>query len=143
MRLWPHPLGAIALASLLVASAATEVCASGAAPSRKSAISEIYLTFDPFEVSVLENYRVRGLLTLEIALAVHDSELRHKADKQKARLRDAFVRALISYGTRVAQVTRPPDLDAISEKLQAETDDLLGHAGARVLILQAYLRRTG
>ena len=132
------------IAALLALSvfASASAWASGAAPSRKSAVSEAYLLFEPFQVSVLENYRVRGMVTLEVYLQVPDEDLRHKTEEQMARLRDAFVRALADYGTHVAQADRPPDINIISRKLQDATDELMGR-GAHVLITQAYVRRTG
>lgn len=129
---------AFALLFLLVIP---DLAHASAAPERKGAVGDAFVAFDPFQVSIVENFRVRGLLMLEVYLKVPDKELRHKAESNLVRLRDAYVRALSDYGSVVAQADRPPDVQLIAEKLQAATDEKLGHAGAAVLITQAYIQR--
>lgn len=114
----------------------------GAAPARKGAVSETFLTFDPFQVSIIEHFRMRGLLIIEIYLQIPNKELHHKAEENSVRLRDSYVRALSDYCTVVAQANRPPNIGQIADKLQAATDERLGASGAKVLITQAFVQRS-
>jgi flagellar basal body-associated protein FliL len=126
------------LAAALAAFALVPVQAQAAA--HKLTASPDYIALDPFMVSVVENFRVRGFLVLEFALHVTDRHQQEAIDALTPKIRDCFVRTLMEYGAKVATVKRPPDLDGILARLQSETDSMLGVGNARVLITQALVR---
>lgn len=117
--------------------------ANAAAPARKFAVAKEFVPLDPFTVSVVENYKVRGLLVLEVTLQMTDSRDADAVDKLLPRLRDTLVRSLMEYGAKVAMVTRPPDLGGIARRLEVEVNHLLGAGKAKVLITQALVRPLG
>lgn len=135
-----HGLSSAAFLAASFLLMAAPAAAEGAS-TYKSALAPTYVTFDTFTVSVLENYKIRGILTLELALNVPDKTIRREAERQKPRLRDAFVRLLIDHAAQVLEIDRVPDLDGLAARLQDVCDQSLGQAGARVLITQAHLRR--
>lgn len=113
------------------------------APAKKLTASRAFLTLDPFMVSIVENYRVRGFLVLEVTLHVPDEERQKGAQALSPKLRDSYVRALMEYGAKVATTKRAPDLAAITQRLQGQTDVVLGSGAARVLLTQALVRPLG
>jgi flagellar basal body-associated protein FliL len=119
-------------------AASTPVLASASA--HKITASPDYIALDPFMVSVVENFKVRGFLVLEFTLHVRDSHQQDVIDTLRPRIRDQFVRTLMEYGAKVATVKRPPDLDAILARLQVDTDSMLGAGTAHVLVTQALVR---
>jgi hypothetical protein len=110
------------------------------APAKKLTASKAFLTLDPFMVSVVENYRVRGFLILEVTLYMPDKNEQEGAEVLSPKLRDAYVRTLMEYGAKVATIKRPPDLTGITTRLQGQTDGIFGASKVRVLLTQALVR---
>lgn len=117
--------------------------AEAAAPARKGPVAQTYLAFDVMTVSVMEHRRIQGLLILEITLHVPEHDAQLKALALKPRLHDAFIRQLLDYGSKIAVIDRPPDLAAITARLQREVDQRLPGAGAKVLLTQVLVRPIG
>jgi hypothetical protein len=126
--------------SLLLAAGPALASEHTPAPAKKLTSSRAYLTLDPFMVSIVENYRVRGFLILEITLNMPDEDGQDGATIMAPKLRDSYVRALMEYGAKVATTKRPPDLTGITTRLQSQTDGVLGPGKARVLLTQALVR---
>ena len=134
----------LSLAALLVLT--SPALASGddgsptPAPAKKLTASKAFLTLDPFMVSVVENYRVRGFLVLEVTLYMPDKHEQEGAEVLSPKLRDSYVRALMEYGAKIATTKRPPDLTGITSRLQGQTDGIFGANKVRVLLTQALVR---
>ena len=131
---------ALIFAALLALAAPALASELTPAPVKKLTASRAFLTLDPFMVSIVENYRVRGFLILEITLHAEDKDAQESVDVMRLKLRDSYVRALMEYGAKIATVTRPPDLTGIATRLQTQTDGVLGAGKARVLLTQALVR---
>jgi flagellar basal body-associated protein FliL len=102
----------------------------------KIAISESYLTLDPFYTSIVDGDRPVGLLMVGIGLDVPNAALRGKVTEVMPRLRDAYVRSLIGFSTASVRVWRQPDVAGMADRLQRVTDRVLQRKGARVLLAQ-------
>jgi len=143
MRSSPLILFTMAALLALAAPALASSSESGSptpAPAKKLTASRAFLTLDPFMVSVVENYRVRGFLILEITLYMPDKHEQEGAEVLSPKLRDAYVRALMEYGAKIATTKRPPDLTGITARLQGQTDGIFGRSKVQVLLTQALVR---
>jgi len=75
----------------------------------------------------------RGVLTVECGLDVPDEKLRKLARLSLPRLRAAYVQAVQTYAAGLPAGS-PPSVDFIGRELQRQTDQVLGRAGARLLL---------
>ena len=128
----------LCVAFLSVVTAVAPALAS--APAHKLTASPDYIAMDPFMVSIVENFKVRGFLVLEFTLHVTDRHEQDLIGGMRPRIRDEFVRTLMEYGSKVATVKRPPDLEGILARLQQDADGMLGQGTAHVLVTQALVR---
>ena len=133
------------LAALIVAAnTAPALAAGGGEPTRalrKFTTAESYVMVPPFAISVIERNRVRGIFVVEFGIDVPDADLRAKAEEILPRLRDVWLRTLSLYGQTMLRTDRQADIDSLAARLQAATDQSLGAPGARVLMMQAVVRK--
>jgi hypothetical protein len=104
-----------------------------AASEKKKGGGDSFLQFPIMTATLNMGGGRRGVLTVETGLDVPDGGLRARADSLQPRLRDAYVRYLVTYAASVTPGT-PPDPDAIGAALQRATDQVLGKPGARLLL---------
>jgi flagellar basal body-associated protein FliL len=109
---------------------------------RKTTQSESYVVIEPIYASILDGTRPRGLLLVEFGLDVPDAGLRERVNQGLPALRDAYVRALLTYAATAVRPWRQPNVEDISKRMQAITDRSLGKTGARVLMAQTAIRLT-
>ena len=102
--------------------------------------SESYVMIEPFYASIIEGSRPLGLLMVGIGLDIPDTSLRERVDHEMPRLRDAYVRSLMSFAAVNARAWRQPDVADMAERLQSVTDHYLARKGARVLLAQVMIR---
>lgn len=102
--------------------------------------SESYMMIDPFYTSIVEGQRPQGLLMVGIGLDVPDKTLRERIDREMPRLRDAYVRALMSFAAVSARSWRQPNVSDLADRLQTVTDRYLARKGAKVLLAQVMIR---
>jgi len=121
---------------VLGASSAGEARASGAALGEPR-----HVFLKPLVVSVMRDMRVRGLLSLDVGLELTDPDSRSDVEKLMPRLRDRYIQALTYLASNRIDVSRPVDIDALNNVLQAATNKTLGADTARVLISGATVRR--
>ncbi len=133
----PHRIGTLVLALLLALAPAARAAEHAPAPAKKLTASRAFLTLNPFMVSIVENYKVRGFLVLEVTLHMPRKDGQEGAEIMSPKLRDSFVRMLMEYGAKIATIKRPPDLTGITARLQEQTDGVLGPGKARVLLQAA------
>jgi len=141
---------AILLASAMLALANPSALASGsgegegggARAPRKFTTAESYVVVLPFAISIIERNRVKGIFIVEFGIDVPDAELRAKAEEIMPRLRDAWLRTLSLYGQTMLRTDRQADIDSLSARLQTATNQGLGAEGARVLMMQAVVRKS-
>lgn len=133
------------LSGLIALSAAMPARASEGgehtpAPTKKLTASRAFLTLEPFMVSIVENYRVKGFIVLEVTLHLPQEDAQTRADDLSRKLRDSFVRTLMEYGAKVATISAKPSLDGITARLQTQADGVLGQGKSRILLTQALIR---
>lgn len=103
--------------------------------------SESFLGLDPLYTSIMDGNRPLGLLMVGIGLDIPDKELRERTDREMPKLRDAYVRALISYTATHVRSWRQPDVASLADRLQQVTDRVLGKKdAARVLLGQVAIQ---
>jgi hypothetical protein len=137
-RALPPVLAVCFSVAIVLAATAT---ADASSPRRKGVNPSGHVPFQAMTISIIENYRVRGLFTLEIGLDVPDTDLRAHVEKILPHLHDAFVRNLTVYGSTSMVASKPANLDVISQRLQAEADRIIGQKGAAILFNHALVRR--
>lgn len=102
--------------------------------------SESYMPLDPFYASILDGQRPQGLLMVGLGLDVPDKALRERIDREMPRLRDAYVRCLMSFAATNVRSWRQPDVQDMADRLQRVTDRYLTNKGAKVLLAQVMIR---
>ncbi len=132
-------LAAILAAGLLHPAAAQDTKTPAA---RKTTQSESYVVIEPFYATILESARPRGLLLVEMGLDVPDANFRGRVSQALPVLRDAYTRSLLVYASTAVRPWRQPSVEDIAGRLQAVTDQVMGHTGARVLMAQTVIRIT-
>ena len=66
--------------------------------------------------------------------------MRENVNRSMPVLRDAYLRSLMAYTSTHVRLDTPPDVGAISDRLQGVTDRALKKKGARILLRQVALR---
>lgn len=117
----------------VVAAAPALGTAAAHAEEKKKGGGESFLQFPALTAAILRPDGRRGVLTVEAGLDVPDGGLRGRAESSQPRLRDAYVRFLLSYAASVPP-GGPPNPEAIGAALQRATDQVLGRPGARLLL---------
>lgn len=133
---------------LIAAALAVPAVASEAAPApkkpdkqeRKITSAESWVSVEPIAVAILRQNRIQGMFLVEFGLDIQDEKIRSKANETLPRLRDAWLRNVSDLAATRMRVGRQADLDVLTSRLQATTDQMLGGAGAKVLLLQAVVR---
>lgn len=75
----------------------------------------------------------RGSLSVECGLDIPDASLRERAEASMPRLRSAFAATVRTYAAGLP-AGHPPNVHFIARALQQQTDQVLGRAGAKVLL---------
>jgi hypothetical protein len=139
-----------ALAVLLLALLpVTSALASGAPPEkpkaepheRKLTSSPAWLAVSPVTVAIMRQNRIQGIFLVEFGLDIPDPKLHAKASQSMPRLRDAWLRAMSDFAATRVRIGRQADLDALTQRLQSTTDQMLAMPGAQVLLQQAVVRQ--
>ncbi len=110
---------------------ASAEAASGAEKKKGGGLS--FLQIKTLTASVVRPNGSRGVMTMETGLDIADDGLRARAEASVPRLRAAYTQALQMYVTGLP-AAMAPDADFLSQKLQRETDKILGKPGAKLLI---------
>jgi hypothetical protein len=121
------------LLALTLAAASFPAAAAAPTGEKKKGGGESFLQFPAMTATVVRPSGRRGVLQVEAGLDVPDGGLRDRALASQPRLRDAYVRFLLTYAASVPPGA-PPNPDAIGTALQRATDQVLGKPGARVLL---------
>ena len=102
--------------------------------------SESYMMIEPFYATIMDGSRPLGLLMVGFGLDIPNAELRERVDQEMPRLRDAYVRSLMSFAATNVRAWRQPDVAEMADRLQTVTDRYLARKGARVLLAQVMIR---
>lgn len=120
----------LALAALL-ALAPGVAAASGGEKKKGGGVS--FVQIQTLTTSILRRNGSRGVMTMEVGIDVPDEKLRGLATQSTPRLRAAYAQVLQIYASGLPAAT-PPDPDYLAQKMQRETDRLLGKPGAKLLV---------
>ncbi len=99
-----------------------------------------YLEFPQMTSSVLQKYRVRGMITLGFGLEIVDEKKRVQARARLPRLQDMYTTEWNQYAGNIYQAGEVPDATYISRRMQAATDRMLGKGTAIFLISNLMVR---
>lgn len=138
--------GGAALHAIVVAIVVSLVAFSGdahaAAPKRKGVDPSAYVNMEPMTISIIEDFRVRGLMTLKIGLHIPDAKTRQRVQQRMILLQDAMVRTLTAYGVTAMRVDVAPNLDIIDHRLSKAIDEVVGADGTQILFDHILVRQT-
>lgn len=128
-----------------VAKAMALVWLSAAAQAQPAAPADAlpmsYLNLGTIATPVVDDYRLLGTLQVRLVLKVDDRDVRAKLTSAKPRLVDAYNRALADFSRSRIDPSRPVDINRLSSLLQRATDRLVPAGTARLLVLEAMVRR--
>ncbi|MBI1404594.1 MAG: hypothetical protein GC145_00540 [Caulobacter sp.] len=120
----------LALAALLALLPGV-AAASGGEKKKGGGVS--FVQIQTLTTSILRRNGSRGVMTMEVGIDVPDEKLRSLAAQSTPRLRAAYAQVLQIYASGLPAAT-PPDPDYLAQKMQRETDRLLGKPGAKLLV---------
>lgn len=120
----------LALAALL-ALAPSVAAASGGEKKKGGGLS--FVQIQTLTAAIMRRNGTRGVVTMEVGIDVPDEKLRTLASQLTPRLRADYAQVLQIYASGLPAAT-PPDVDYLAQKMQRETDRILGKPGAKLLI---------
>jgi|GEM_PF-620069 len=96
--------------------------------------NETFLPVPPVNVTMFRKGRPAGSLTLVMQLKIENSEQRKEATKFMPRLSDAYARKTNRVSYEYFDVNKPVNVAFLSRVLQNETNKVLKHKDAIILI---------
>jgi len=99
----------------------------------KAAAEASYLRLPTITANVVRSGGRRGVMTVETGVDTPDAALRTRVAQSAPRLRAAYA-AVVQQSASALLPGAPPDLERLVAQLQAETNRVIGRAGARLLI---------
>ena len=110
------------------------------APEHKITQSESWVEVQDFYTTIVGDGRAHGMLMVRVGLDIPEAGMRENVNRSMPVLRDAYLRSLMAYTSTHVRLDTPPDVGAISDRLQGVTDRALKKKGARILLRQVALR---
>ena len=133
---------ALTVAVILALCTVFATTTQAAAPKRKGVDPSAYVALDPMTISIIEDYRVRGLMTLKIGLHIPERDVRRRVEKRMIKLQDAMIRTLTAYGVTAMRADASPNLDVIDHRLRTAINEVIGGDGAQILFDHVLVRQT-
>lgn len=127
------------LALPLAISLAMPAMAAGGGEKTDDAENQ-FVKLQPMIVPVLQDKRMRGLVSVQVSLKLADPANREKVEQLKPKLTDRYILTLNQLGQTMIAIDRPVNLGLIQQVLQRGTDHILGADTASVLIIDASSR---
>ena len=105
-------------------------------PEKQRPITSLasWVMVDPFSVTVIQNDKIRGKVSVSFGMDVPDEALRERAELIMPRLQDAWLNRLNLYASTTVRPGKPANIDDMSLLLQTTADQMLGKPGSKVLI---------
>ncbi|VAW01609.1 hypothetical protein MNBD_ALPHA06-2148 [hydrothermal vent metagenome] len=130
--------GVIVLGLALVGTPVLASASAGKKTAAKKSSSDSsrpnYVEFPQMTSSILQGYRVRGMMTLGFGLEIADNAKRNRAQERLPRLQDMYTSEWNRYAGSIYQSGDVPDAKYISRRMQSATDRMLGEGTAIFLI---------
>ena len=133
--------GALVACLALIIAAPSADAAGGS--KRKPTSSGSYVAIPPVIGTVVDTFRIKGVIHVEAGLDIPDSELRDHAQHMMPRLRDAYANAISRYLRGYYVYGEVPDADRIATMLQEVTDTALADDGAHLLVGMVIIHEVG
>ncbi len=132
----------VAIAGLALIASPALAGGGGAAKKTSSGDSARpnFVEFPQMASSVLQGYRVRGMMVLGFGLEIEDSKLRKKARALLPRLQDTYTREFNRYAGNAYNAGEVPNAQYLSTRMQTATDRMLGKDKAVFLISNLMVR---
>lgn len=99
----------------------------------KAAAEPSYLRLPTITANVIRSGGRSGVMTVETGVDTPDTALRTRVAQSAPRLRAAYA-AVVQQSAGALLPGAPPDVERLVAQLQAETNRVIGRAGARLLI---------
>jgi hypothetical protein len=141
------------VALLILTMSAAPAAASGAAATSEQApasrqerltSAESFMPMPTLSAAVLQRHVSLGAIVVDMGIDIPDAALRHRAQLNAPRIRDALRTALATYSSVYYRDRTAPDPATLTRLLQQSVDRVLGAEGARVLLVNIiYQRRQG
>lgn len=103
----------------------------------EQSVDNVFVQFQPISVSIIREYRIRGMLAVTLFLSVDKASTVEKIESIRPKLRDGLVQSLTRVANTRVSPNRPVDLELIGRFMQKSVDDILGPNMAVVLIQSA------
>jgi flagellar basal body-associated protein FliL len=111
----------------------TQPLKTGGGGGGGAAAQASYLRLPTITANVVRPGGRRGVMTVETGIDTPDAALRTRVAQSAPRLRAAYA-AVVQQSANVLLPGAPPDVERLVAQLQAETNTVMGRAGARLLI---------
>jgi hypothetical protein len=113
---------------------------AAAAETAKPADGNVYVRFKPIIVTLVQDDRPTGLVSVTLTLKAANPAGRDAIEEQRPRYVDAFTRTMILMGQTYIDPRRPLDVPLIADALQKAADQAVRGGKARVLLVDANTR---
>lgn len=143
-------LNSLGAALLVVAMSAVPALAGGhgggeRAEGEKTTKSEQgahpnFVVFPDLTATVLDGYKVRGMMNMGYGLEIPDPALRKKARQLLPRLQDTFATEFSRYSGNMYHAGEIPDAEYLHKRMQAAADRMLGQ-GKSIFLIQYLMVR--
>ena len=125
-------LATLALAPLAVPGVGIAADHAGAA-KKADPNAPVFIKLQALNVTMFDRGVARGKLTIELQLDLIKKNMQERVNSLLPRLYDGYLSAVTEYGASRMAADRAPDLDYLSERFQAITDEAVGAGTAKVL----------
>lgn len=103
--------------------------------------AESFLPMPTLSAGVLQRNANRGTIVVDMGLDIPDETLRHRAQLNAPRIRDALRTALANYSSIYYREHSAPDPTELTRQFQLATNRILQAQGARVLLVNIIYQR--
>ncbi len=100
-----------------------------------------FVRFSPIIVSIMDNNRIAGLLSITVHCQAPDDAARKQAELLKPRLQDIFTRTVLELGELYIAPDRRIDFDMVTARLQAAATATAPNARLKVYVIDASTRK--
>jgi predicted metal-dependent enzyme (double-stranded beta helix superfamily) len=100
-----------------------------------------FVKFAPIIVSIMDNHRVTGLLSITVHAEAATSEKRELAEKLRPRLQDAFTRKVLELGEIYISPDRKIDVGFVAAHMQAAAKSALPDVPLKIYVFDASTRK--
>ncbi len=100
-----------------------------------------FVKFSPIIVSIMDNHKVMGLLSITVHAEAATSDKREVAEKLRPRLQDAFTRKVLELGEIYISPDRKIDIAFVTAHLQAAAKTALPDVPLKIYVFDASTRK--